>query len=658
MIKKIKTLTLMFCMLQMTSVNAGNRDLLTDYYKSVNNDWLDKTSIPDDKNMVGSFDVIQQQIDQEIDFLLEELIQTNPRSQLEDNESKIVIMYQDYLNLPLRHSLGIKPIAEELALIDNAKDYKEIAQLMATLQKIGVSFPINFEISSDLKNSQKKIIYLMQGGLYLDRESYLSNNDASVEKLDYYTELLDTIFKLSGIDQNNVAARVISLEKKIAKSQWTETENRNVKNQYNIRSLAEISESLPNIYIKEQLAALSPTMSKSIINLNQISYLNSFNQAFKEVDITDWKHYLKARLLLAYSNYFGVDFVNAKNKFLINMGYIKSPQPFKMRAIDYINNSLGMMLGKVYVKQNFNDKMLSKIESIISDITSQYEVSIRLSSRMDAQTKKSALNKLKKMKFSIAYPKEWQDYSNFNPEPNNLVENHKKLELYNYERQVKSLLDPSEKYKDHSIPQEVGARYSFTRNTFTITAGILKPPFFSIEYSDSKNYAGIGVVIAHEIGHAFDDIGAQFDADGNLNNWWSKGDLVRFNKLKTTLISQANRYQISPGKTLNGELEVGEIIADLSGVEIAAKALEKHVSKLKDNDTDLYKEFFHHFARTWRDKTRKEFTDFLIEKDPHPPSIFRVNNTLMNLSKFHEVYKTTNKDKMFIKKELRVSLWD
>lgn len=628
-----------------------------DFYTWVNHPWLDGHEIPADKPGVGNFLFIKQQVDHNLADILNSLVDIPPEK-LSVDEKKLLITYQSYIDLNTREVLGVKPLQVELQNIAMASSNNQITTLFAELQMIGVEVPVLFGVSSDFKDASRNIVYVGQGGLGLPRDYYLSENELTKNSRQSYQNYLQTLLTLAGIENPKAQAeQVLKLETELAKIQWSEAENRNIQKIYNLSNLHDMSKLMDNLYIEEQLKILSLYQDDKPFDLAQKSYLEAFNTFFSDHNIEVWKSYLTARLLATYSEVLTADFSKAHSDFMIQLGYYSEAPKDDKKAIDYVNRSLGMLIGKAYVQHYFNESSKEKLTAVIENIKSEYHLAISQSSRMDDKTKQNALDKLNKMSFKIGYPDKWQDYSDFKPLSGKLLQNHKKRVLYEYQLGVEKLSMPVDKTEWENIPQSVNAYYDPGKNTFVLLAGILNPPFFSENATDAQIYGGIGFIIGHEIGHAFDDQGSQFDGDGNLNNWWSENDTKKFSAIKDKLVIQADRYEVLPDKYLNGALDVGEIIGDLSGAEIAFKAFDKSIEGNDKQKNNARKIFFEQLAKTWRSKYRQDFLVRIISSDPHPPGIYRVNSTLMNMPAFHDAYNTKLGDKMYRAPEDRVILW-
>ena len=276
---------------------------------------------------------------------------------------------------------------------------------------------------------------------------------------------------------------------------------------------------------------------------------------------------------------------------------------------------------------------------------------------MTAETKRKAIEKLDKMSFRVGYPDKWRDYSSLKPVAGALVQNHMRIQRYEQKRNIDKLGKPVDREEWAYPPQVINAYYDPTKNSFVLLAGILHPPFFTPGGTDAEHYGGIGFVIGHEIGHGFDDQGSRFDGDGNLVNWWSKEDAAAYDKVKGALIAQADKYEILPGKYLKGELEIGEIMGDVSGAEMSLRAYRKIIEAGHLDRERAYRDYFKQLARTWRDKLRPDYQLLLLDKDPHPPSEFRANGIVRNFDEFHAVFDTRPGDPMYLPPGERVHMW-
>ena len=638
------------------NVFAGDDTLspTKDFYQWVNHDWLENTPIPDDKPGINNFLAIQKEVNGSIINLLASL---KLKQKPSPSDQQIAILYDSYLDMQKRDALGIKPLQSELQQIDAAQNHDDIAVLFSRVQKLGVASPLIFAVTTDFKHSDRNIVFAVQSGLGIQRDNLLGEDERSKNQRQYYQELLQKVFSLASVNNaDQRAASVVALEKTLASLQWSNADNRNSDKTYNVTDFNGLKTKASKLNLDKQMAELGmPT--RYPFNVMQPSYVESFNSFFLAQDIETWKSYLKARLLLSYAGLLDTRFKTALVDYEIKQGMYDKEEPQIQQAVGYLNKNVGMLLGKSYIENTFDEGIKTKLNQIIHNIVDEYRVAVTSSPRMSTSTKTKALEKLDKMTFKIGYPDKWQDYTALKVEPGELVENHKHIALYEHQRNISKLEKPVDKNDWEHPPQDINAFYDPSSNSFVLLAGILHPPFFDKNGNDAEHYGGIGFVIGHEIGHGFDDQGSSFDGNGNLVNWWTEEDLAKFNKIKNALIDQANRYEILPGKYLKGELEIGEIIGDLSGAEISLRAYQKIIKAKNLDSQQAYRDFFKQLAQTWRDKMRDDIKLLLIDADPHPASEFRANGIVKNFDEFHQVFSTKPGDAMYLPSDQRVKMW-
>jgi len=626
----------------------------SNFYQWVNNDWLKNTPIPADKPGVNNFIQIQKQVDEELKELLASLDQKTDKT---PQEEKISVLYDSYMDMGKRDALGLSPLKSDLQRIDAAKNYDDIAVSFTHLQNLGVDSPLVYVASTDYKDSNKVIVFVSQAGLGLEREDYLGDDERTATIRKQYQDVIQKLFELASMENAaEQAESVLKLEGGLAKMQWSKAQNRDPQRTYNVTAFDGLKSQIRNVDVTGQLSELGmPT--KYPFNVMQPSYLEAFNNFFVSQDMQSWKAYLKARLLLSYGKLLDQRFKDAIVNYEIGRGLYDVEEPMADQAVHYLDDSVGMLLGHIYVEDAFDENMRETLQGIIKSIVDSYRVAINESPRMTSATKSKAIEKLDKMKFRIGYPDKWQDYSSLEPAPGTLVENHMRIQRYENKRNIGKLSKPVDKDEWEMPPQTVNAYYVPTKNIFVLLAGILHEPFFSTDGTDAEHYGGIGFVIGHEIGHGFDDQGSRFDGDGNLVNWWSKEDTEAYNKIKNALIAQADNYEILPGKFLNGELEIGEIMGDASGAEISLRAFQNIITSKHLDPDQGYRDFFIQLAKTWRDKLRPDFQLLILDKDPHPPSEFRANGIVRNFDEFHTVFKTKPGDAMYMPIDERIHIW-
>lgn len=638
------------------ATKQSSTDASDNFYEWANEDWLSETTIPEDKPRVDNFTQMQDDVYAQLKLLM---IDLESRASLTDEQKKLVILYKSYMDMDKRNQIGMKPIADELAAINTLKTHKDVALHFAEIQSLGIESPLIIVSETDFKDSAKKIAYAVQAGLGIERDYYLGNDQRSQNQIELYREFITNLFNLAEVpDSESSALEVIQLEKKLAEIQWSNVQNRDLQKLYNPLTASRFNDLTQLIYGKEMLSALGVPNTGSEISIMQPSYVNEFNLMFQTVNVDSWKLYLKARLLVHYSTLLSEEFKQASVLYKKKLGIYSEEPPMWRQSLDYISSTAGQLLGRAYVEQYFDDADKETTIQLVMNIRDSYKEAIAGADWLTISTKSKALDKLERMKFQIGYPDKWIDFTSLQITSGDIIGNDQRVARHAHERnmmKIGQLVDPSD--WDHS-PHEINAYYDPTKNTFVLLAGILHTPFFNAKASQAENYGGIGFIIGHEIGHGFDDQGSQFDAAGNMQNWWAEKDRASYNKIKQSLIVQANNYEILPDTFLNGDLEIGEIMGDLSGAQVALiayrKALEKD-GKTAEGVSD--KPFFIQLARTWRSKWREEFLRTVLQSNPHPPSEFRANGIVKQFDSFYEEFDIKIGDPMYISPEQRVTMW-
>jgi predicted metalloendopeptidase len=625
-----------------------------DFNLWVNHNWMESTPIPADKPGINNFLLIQEDVNNHLLKLLATLKDKTAKSV---SEKKIALLYDAYLNTAKRDVDGLSSLQADLQQIEAVQNYDDVVIQFARLQKLGVAAPLFYVVGADFKQSSRNIVIVSQAGLGLERDNLLGDDERSKNIRQHYLEALQKLFLRANINQPAQQANfVLALEIALAQIQWSNTENRNPEKTYNLTDYTTLNGQFSNLAVEKQLAELGVATSYPF-NVMQPDYVQAFNSFLTTQKLPVWKAYLKARLLMSYAPLLDSQTRSIMVEYEIKLGQYDQDEPIPQQAVRYLNKNVGMLLGKTYIENSFDERIKPQLKEIIQNIVEEYHAAITASPRMEASTKAKAIDKLNKMTFKIGYPDVWQDYSALELVPGNLAENQKRISLYEHKRNITNLHKPVDKNEWDRPPQDVNAFYNPTTNSFVLLAGILHPPFYDVNGTDAEHYGGIGFVIGHEIGHGFDDQGSQFDGDGNLVKWWSQDDLTKFNAIKSALINQANQYEILPGKFLKGELEIGEIIGDLSGAEISLRAYQKIIRAKKLDPQQAYRDYFKQIATTWRDKMRDDMKLLLIDADPHPASEFRANGIVKNFDEFHDVFKTQPGDAMYMPPDQRVRMW-
>ena len=624
------------------------------FYRAVNREWLASHEPKPETGIVSGMDIMTENTELQLKNILERL---NKAESLSTDEQKIIDIYNSYLNVEQRNKIGISPMAEDLKMIQSAKTHEDIAKLFPTLTRLGVDTAIAIVAIPGKIDSTKYIVLTIQDGLALSKDIYLSKDKRKLELLQIYRNYLTQILSLSKLE--NVEKKVddiLKLESKLAAIQLDRVELRNQRTVYKDANFKEVDALLSHLNLSQSLKILG--IEKTMpFDISHEAYMKAFNELFVSIDVNTWKSYLESQYIKTYGSKTITAFSDADFEYTKSLGLASKRSPMWKEGLAYVNSMAGMLLGKVYIEEYFSPKTKEKSKEIVENIIAEYKKKISSSTLFSKKTKERAMKKIENMKFNIGYPDKWERYDTLKIDKTDFFGNFKRHKAYEYAQNMSHLDKPVDKTKWEMSPQTLNAYYSPTKNKFILLSAILQKPVFDINASDAKNYGGIGMVIAHEIGHGFDDQGSRYDYQGNVVDWWEKEDRVKYVERAKRLISQADHFEYLPGQHLNGKLEIGEIIGDLNGVTLALSAYEKII---KENGLDRkasLKEFFISLAKVWRKKTEPHQLEQTIRTDNHPVSEFRVNGILKNIDTFHEIFETKEGDAMYLAPEKREKLW-
>ena len=627
----------------------------------VNGNWIKKNEIPADKSAWGAFYELRDATLPQLKGIIED---ASKNANNDADAQKIADLYTSFIDENIVDSLGFKPIAEQLASINALKNKKQIPVLIAQFNRIGATAPYEPAVHQDAKDSTKYIVDIGQSGLGLpDRDYYLKDDDAKLK--DIRTKYQAHITKmLTLIGDTNAAANaknILVLETAIAKAQWTKVENRDPVKTYNRVELNALAKLTPGYDWTPYLTESGIKGKVDYLVVSQPSYLTGFSKILNSTSLPIWKAYFRWHLLSNYAPYLSKNFSDESFAFYGTvLRGVPEPEPRWKRAVRLEEGAVGELLGKLYVAQYFPPQHKARMEKLVSNLLIAYRTSIDTLDWMSPETKKEAQAKLATFNPKIGYPNKWIDYSTLSISKNDLIGNINRASQFEYNRNFNKLGKPIDRDEWGMTPQTVNAYYNPELNEIVFPAAIMQPPFFNINADDAVNYGAIGAVIGHEISHGFDDQGSQYDGHGNLRDWWTKEDHEKFSAKTQQLIKQYGSYSPVAGYPVNGELTLGENIADNSGLAIAYKAylisLNGKPAPILDGYTGEQR-FYIGFSQVWRGKIREQEAISRIKADPHSPPQFRVLGTLKNQPGFYKAFDLKETDKMFLPAAERVIIW-
>jgi predicted metalloendopeptidase len=633
------------------------------FFLNLNGKWLAKTEIPADKSSWGSFEKLDDDTKPQLRTLIEAAAAT-PNKQAGTEAQRIGDFFASYMDEARLEQLRLAPLKADFDRVAALSDKKQIPALIAHFNRNGYTAPYGFGIHQDNKDSTKYVADLVQDGLSLpDRDYYLKKSDKKLaDTLVKYEQHVARMLTLAGNANGAADAKaIVALETEIAKLQWTKVELRDPVKAYNKVPLDKLSKLAPGYDWTTWLNDTGIGGKVDYVIVSQPSFITGFNKLLNKTPLSTWKTYFQWQVLHANAPYLAKDFALENFAFYGKvLSGIDEQQPRWKRGVNATDGALGEALGKLYVEQHFPAERKARMEQLVKNLLAAFKESIDTLDWMSPETKLQAQAKLAKFTTKIGYPNKWRDYSKLTVVKDDLAGNVRRSHVFEYEKEVDKLGKPIDRDEWGMTPQTVNAYYNPELNEIVFPAVILQPPFFDADADDAVNYGAIGAVIGHEISHGFDDQGAQYDGDGNLRDWWTKADHKNFAAKTKMLVKQYNGYSPVKGYFVNGELTLGENIADNSGAAIAYKAylisLGGKPAPVIDGLTGEQR-FYMGFGQVWRSKIRDAQQIVYLKTDPHSPDQFRANGTVRNQPGFYEAFGVKPGDKMYLAPKDRVIMW-
>jgi putative endopeptidase len=633
-----------------------------DFYRHVNGKWLDQTAIPPDQARWGSFSVATEQSRAAIRELLE-AAQKDASAAPGSERKKIGDYFKSFMDEARLESLGMTPLQPELLRIDAIKTKADLAAYFARNGRIDVSAPFLPIVHQDNRDATKYVVDLVQEGLGLpDRDYYLKDEPKLKATRTAYRAHVEKMLTLAGAAHAaQDADALLALETELARVQWTKVENRDPIKTYNKVPLAELAKMAPGFDWKRYLAEAGIADKVSYLIVSQPSYQTKLAGIVEATPLPVWQAYLRWHLIAARAPLLSKKFVDENFAFYgTALRDVPANEPRWKRGVNAVEAGMGEALGKLYVEQHFPASSKARMEALVANLLAAYKQSIDGLDWMGPATKKEAQAKLAKFTPKIGYPKTWRDYGKLAIKPDDLVGNVERADAFEYQRNIDKLGKPIDRDEWGMTPQTVNAYYNPELNEIVFPAAILVPPFFDAAADDAVNYGGIGAVIGHEISHGFDDQGSQYDGLGNLRDWWTAEDHTHFAAKTKALIAQYGHYEAVKGFPVNGELTLGENIADNSGLAIALKAYRLSLAGKPSPTIDGLtgeQRLFMGWAQVWRGKTREAEAVRRIKVDPHSPPEFRARGAVSNQDAFFESFGVKPTDGMWQPPGQRVHIW-
>lgn len=634
-----------------------------DFYNFVNGTWMKTTEIPADKPSWGSFNKLAEDTDNNalkiMDNLLKEKFKPGSEGQ------KIQDLYAAYMDMDKRNADGISPIQPMLAKIDAIKDLAGLQKYLNEVTPAGDNILYSWMVEADMKDSKMNTIYLGEPSLGLGRDYFQKDNEKNRETIQKYEAYVSSMLKKLGRENaDEVAKNIVKFEKDIANTYLTNEQSRDANLYYNPRTTAELSKLVKNINLPDYLKQVGVNTDKVIIG--EINFYKNFDKFINQQNLPLIKDYLKFHLLDNGASFLTAELDNMKfdfyNKYLRGQ---QEQRALNKRAYSTISYTIGEAFGKLYVEKYFPAEAKAQMVELIDYLKKSFRQHITDLEWMSDSTKTKAFEKLDKFTVKVAYPDKWKDYSKLEikslKDGGSLYGNLQNISEWQYNQDLAEVGKPVDKTKWEMTPQTVNAYYNPLNNEIVFPAAILQPPFFNPKADAAFNFGGIGAVIGHEMTHGFDDQGAQFDADGNLVDWWLPVDKTNFERVTNQLAAQYDKYEPVPGAFVNGKFTNGENIADLGGVNIAYDALQMYLKDKGDPDVisgyTQNQRFFLSWATVWRTKSSEEYMANQVKTDPHSPGYFRSFGPLVNTDAFYEAFNLKEGDKLYKPQGERIKIW-
>ncbi len=635
-------------------------DPANDFYRYVNGGWLDANPVPSDEALWGVFSELKKKNE----LILQQVLEAAAAHPSDDLNRKLGDFYATGMDEASIDFQGARPLAADLALIEGLSDAAGLPKLLAHLHGSGTSGLFGVRAGADLTDASMNILHISQDGMGLpEKDYYLRENAESVELRKKYQTHISTMLALLGeagpvslVD----ALNVLALETELAKASYGAVDFRDPKKRLNKISVAEAGALTPHFDWPAYLIArgLDPAQP---VNLIAPDYFRRVDELITSHPIEEWKAYLRWHLVNDNAEFLSRSFDEANFAFFgKTLGGSAQQRPRWKRVLDATGGAMSEVLGQAYIAQAFTPAAKQRCQKMVDDLIAAFRARLEKLPWMSEETRVKALAKLDAIKTKIGYPDKWRDWSGLAIQRDSYAANHTRASVFNIQYNLAKVGKPVDKSEFGMPAYLVNASYSPTNNDITFPAGILQPPFFSESYDDALNYGAMGAVIGHELTHGFDDGGSQYDAKGNLANWWTPKDREEFERRIKVVEDQFSNYVAIGDLKVNGKLTLGENLADLGGLCIAYDALQHAQAKQRAEKIDGFtpeQRFFIAWARAWRTNYTPARLKLQVNTNPHSPGNFRALGPLSNLDTFQAAFGFKDDAKVLRPKAERAQVW-
>lgn len=631
-----------------------------DFYLYVNEGWLKSTEIPQGLPLMDSFAIVYLRTEDQIKNIMSDLLAGKTKNYTGGEQVKA--LYESYMNEARIEELGLTPIQSEIDFIMKAETREEIVRMMARPNFMPI---VGMVVELDAKNPKSYVLQVIQAGTGLPENTYYTSDQQPFPQIrSAYTDYIEGVFTRAGIDNPRERAEaVIAFETELAKVHWSPQELRDAVKRYHQMTKEELIAYAPGIDWATYMDEFGVADQKRLI-VNGDTAVKESAAIFAKTPIDVLRSYMVFHFINNQAELLPEAYADAKFEFFSGrLQGIKQQRERSLRAIVFINQKLGEVMGRMYVERFFPPASKAEMEKYIPFIKGSFREHVEQSEWMDEATKKEAYAKLDGFVANIGYPDRWKDYSDIEIKSDDLIGNNRRIALWEMKDERSKIDGPRREWEWEYDPQVVNAYYMPIRNQIVFLAAILQPPFFDPNADPAVNFAAIGAVIGHEMGHGFDDQGSRNDSEGILRDWWTAGSRKEFEKRANVLVEQYNAYQPIKGTKLNGQLTLGENIGDLTGLSVAYSAYRKFVQDEYGGKAPVIdgltgdQRFFLAWGQLWRQKITDEFLRNHILSDTHSPGKYRVNGIVRNMDEWYEAFGVTKENDLYLPPDKRVEIW-
>lgn len=641
-----------------TTVSAG-----TDFFRYACGGWNDAHPLTAEYSRYGTFDELFENSQKQLRELIEGLA-AQKNNQAGSAAQKIGDLYNMAMDSVTLNKQGAEPVKAMLDKIAGMKDKSEIVPMMTEMAHIGIGTYFHSYVYADPKNSSLNIFQMGQGGINLGEKEYYLDTDSITQNIrEQYKLYIGKLFQLAGFseaDAQQKVADVMEIETAIAKVSRSATELRDPEANYHKMSFDELKKTIAGIDWDAYMKGLG-IQAPAELNVEQVEPIQEVARLMNTLPLSKHVSYLEYNLLDAAASCLSDDFVAARFDFY---GKVLSGrqvnQPRWKRAVNSVNGMLGELVGEMYVEKYFPAAAKERMVKLVKNLQTALGERIDAQEWMSDSTKIRAHEKLATFHVKVGYPDKWKDYSKLEIKNDSYWANVCRASEWGLNDMYSRIGKPVDKDEWLMTPQTVNAYYNPSTNEICFPAAILQPPFFNMEADDAANYGAIGVVIGHEMTHGFDDQGRQFDKDGNLTDWWAPGDADRFKERAQVMVDFFNKIEVLPGLQANGELTLGENLADHGGLNVAYLAFQNATKDAPLGVVDGFtpeQRFFLAYATLWAGNIRDEQIRVYTKSDPHSLGKWRVNGALPHIQAWYDAFHITPSDPLYVAPENRVNVW-